>query len=75
MSVLRKTSIKDTVLKKFTEYKNMTTTKYKEVVIKNAKEKKTKLLSYLKQESTPFIWDGYNQTSMRIKDGRSDQTL
>ena len=75
MSVLRKKSIKDTVLKKFTEYKNVTTTKYKEVVIKNAKEKKTKLLSYLKQESTPFVWDGYNQTSMRVKDGRPDQTL
>ncbi len=75
MSVLRKKSIKDTVLKKFTEYKNVTTTKYKEVVIKNAKEKKTKLLSHLKQESTPFVWDGYNQTSMRVKDGRPDQTL
>ena len=75
MRVLRKKSIKDTVLKEFTKYKDVTTTKYKKVVIKNAKENKEKLLSYLKQENKPFIWDGYNQTSMSVQDGKSDQTL
>jgi murein DD-endopeptidase MepM/ murein hydrolase activator NlpD len=75
MSVLRKKSIKDTVSKTFTKYKDVKTTKYKEVVIKNAKENKAKLLSYVGKENTPFKWEAYKQTSMRVKDGRSDQTL
>ena len=68
MSVLKKKSIRTSVSKTFTKYKDVTTTKYKEVVIKNAKENKEKLLSYLKTEGTPFIWDGYKQTSMRVED-------
>ncbi len=72
MRVLRKESIKDTVLKTFTKYKDVTKTKYKEVVIKDAKKNEAKLLSYLKQESTPFIWDGYDQTSMRVEDGKAN---
>ena len=75
MKVLRKKSVSDSVLKTFTKYKNVTTTKYKEVEIKNAKENKEKLLSYLKKESIPFTWDGYQQTSMGVKDGKADQTL
>ncbi len=70
MSVLRKKSIKTSVSKKFTKYKDVTTTKYKEVVIKNAKENREKLLSYLKTEGTPFVWDGYKQTSMKVEDER-----
>jgi hypothetical protein len=54
----------------------MSKPQYKEVVIKNAKENKAKLLSYVnKEEDTPFRWEGYKQTSMSVKDGRSDQTL
>jgi murein DD-endopeptidase MepM/ murein hydrolase activator NlpD len=75
MRVLRKASIKDTVLKKFTKYKDVSKTKYKKVVIKNAKENKEKMLAYLKEESTPFVWDGYEQTSMRVEDGKTDQAL
>ena len=75
MRVLRKKSIKTSVLKTFTKYKDVTTTKYKEVVIKNAKENKAKLLSYVKQEGTPFVWDGYKQTSMRVEDYKPNQTL
>lgn len=75
MQVLRKTSIKDTVLKKFTEYKDVTKTKYKKVVIKNAKENEEKILAYLKEESPLFMWDGYEQTSMRVEDGKTDQAL
>ncbi len=75
MRVLRKQSIKDTVLKKFTEYKDVTKTKYKKVVIKNAKENEEKLLAYLKEGSTPFVWDGYEQTSMRVEDGKTNQAL
>jgi murein DD-endopeptidase MepM/ murein hydrolase activator NlpD len=75
MKVLRNKSVSDSVLKTFTKYTNVTTTKYKEVEIKNAKENKEKLLSYLKKESTPFIWDGYQQMSMGVKDGKTDQAL
>ncbi len=75
MKVLRKTSIKDTVLKKITEYKDVTKTKYKKVVIKNAKENKEKLLAYLKEKSAPFVWEGYEQTSMGVEDGKEDQAL
>jgi len=75
MQVLRKASIKDTVLKTFTEYKNVTTTKYKEVVIKNAKKKKAKLLASIEEEGTPFSWEGYTQTSMKVKDEPSHQRL
>lgn len=75
MKVLRKKSIKDTYAKKSTKYKDVKSTKYKEVVIKNAKENKAKLLSYVNQNDTPFRWDGYKQTSMGVKDGRADQTL
>lgn len=75
MRVLRKASIKDTVLKKFTEYQDVTTTKYKEVVIKNAKEKKAKLLSAIQAHNEPFSWEGYTQTSMKVNDEPSHQTL
>ncbi|SFV66442.1 Membrane proteins related to metalloendopeptidases [hydrothermal vent metagenome] len=68
MKVLRRKSAGGTILKKFTKYKETTTTKYKKVVIKNAKENKAKLLAYLKHSNKPFIWDDFTQTSMRIND-------
>ena len=75
MRVLRKKSIKTSILKKFTKYEDVKTTKYKKVVIKNAKENKEKLLNYLKQEGKAFIWDSNTQTSMRIKDDEYTQAL
>lgn len=75
MRVLRKKSIKTSVLKKFTKYEDVKTTKYKKVVIKNAKENKEKLLNYLKQENKAFVWDSNTQTSMRIQDGQYTQAL
>lgn len=75
MKVLRKKSIKTTILKKFTKYKDVTTTKYKKVEIKNAKENKVKLLNYMEQENTAFVWDTYTQTSMKVKDDQYNQTL
>ena len=68
MKVLRKKSAGGTILKKFTKYKETSTVKYKKVNIKNAKENKAKLLAYMKSEKKPFIWDGFKQTSMRIRD-------
>lgn len=75
MKVLRKKSIKTSVLKKFTKYKDVKTTKYKNVVIKNAKENKAKLLNHLEEEGKTFVWDCNTQTSMRIEDGQYTQTL
>lgn len=64
MRVLRKKSIKDTKL-----------AKSKGVVIKNAKEKEAKLLSYLEEEGALFNWEDYTQTSMKVNDEPSHQTL
>lgn len=75
MSVLRKKSLDTSVLKKFTKYIDVKKTKYKNVVIKDAKENEAKLLKYLKQESEAFVWDTNMQTSMRIKDGQDAQRL
>jgi len=62
MRVLRKKSIKTSVMKTFT--------KYKEVVIKDAKVNKAKLLSCIEKEGVPFVWDRYKQTSMKIEDDK-----
>jgi len=70
MSVMHEKSIIASVLKTFTKYKNVTKTKYKKVVIKNAKENEVKLLASMKKEGTPFVLDGYEQTSMRIEDDK-----
>jgi len=75
MKVLRKKSAGGTVLKKFTKYKETTTTKYKKVSIKNAKENRQKLLDYLKKEGKPFVWDSFKQRSMRISDANKYQEL
>ena len=64
MRVLRKKSIIDTKL-----------AKSKGVVIKNAKEKEAKLLSYLEEEGALFNWEDYTQTSMKVNDEPSHQTL
>ncbi len=56
MKVLRKKSIKSSVLKKFTKYEKVTTTKYKNVAIKGVKEKRAKLLRYVKNNEPSYIW-------------------
>lgn len=71
MSVLRKTSLTAGVLKKFSEYRNVTTTKYKEVEIKNADENQAKLLAYIASPSSLFTWEEYVDTGVQMveKDG------
>ncbi len=56
MSVLQKKSIKTSILKKFTKYEDVTTTKYKNVAIKGVKENKAKLLRYVKNDTPCHIW-------------------
>jgi len=75
MKVLRKKSAGGTVLKKFTKYKETTTTKYKKVDIKNAKENKKKLLEYMKTKGKPFVWSSFKERSMRITDADKYQKL
>jgi len=72
MKVLRKKSVGGTVLKKFTKYKETTTTKYKKVVIKDAKKNKEKLLRFLKSEGKPFVWNEFVQMSMKVEDENRD---
>ena len=75
MRVLRRKSAGGTILKRFTKYKETSVTKYKKVVIKNAKENKAKLLEYLKAKEEPFVWDNFTKTSMRIEDAKQYQEL
>ncbi|HSR73741.1 MAG TPA: peptidoglycan DD-metalloendopeptidase family protein [Sulfurovum sp.] len=75
MRVLHQKSIKETVLKTFTKYQKVTETKYKEIEIKNAKQKKARLLSSLQAEGEPFSWEEHTQTSMKVNDEPPHQTL
>ena len=56
MKVLRKKSIKTTILKKFTKYEDVKETKYKKVDIKGAAENRNRLLAYLKNDTPSYIW-------------------
>ncbi|CAA6817818.1 MAG: Membrane proteins related to metalloendopeptidases [uncultured Sulfurovum sp.] len=56
MKVLRKKSIKTSVLKKFTKYEDVKTTKYKTVAIEGTKENKVKLLNYVKNNTPSHVW-------------------
>ncbi len=68
MKVLRKKSIKTSILKKFTKYENVKTTKYKKVEMKGAKANKRKLLAYLKNDTPSYIWEKKNIENIRPKD-------
>ena len=57
MTILRKKSIKTSILKKFTKYENVTTTKYKTVAIKGVKKNKSKLLQYVKENTKTYQWE------------------
>ena len=75
MRVLQKKP-KKSILKTFTKYETVSTTKYKEISIKDAKKNKTKLLEYLKQKNKPFIWNQVIPLAMEgEKNNESNQTL
>jgi murein DD-endopeptidase MepM/ murein hydrolase activator NlpD len=58
MKVLRRKSVgSKTILKKFTKYEKVKTTKYKTVVIKDAKKNKEKLLAYIRSGRPSYVWD------------------
>jgi hypothetical protein len=57
MKVLRKKSIgRGSVLKKFTKYEDVKTTKYKKVEIKDAQKNKKRLDAYLIDNAPSYIW-------------------
>jgi len=56
MDILRKKSIKTSILKKFTKYEDVTTTKYKTVAIMGVKENKVKLLRYVQNHTPCYVW-------------------
>ncbi len=72
MKVLRKKSVKTSILKKFTKYKDVKTTKYKRVVIKDAKINKVRLMRDIKENKSSFVWDGYQGLSIGVEDEKQD---
>ena len=70
MKVLRKKSIKTSILKKFTKYEDVKTIKYKQVLIKDAKSNKVRLMRYIKENKPSFVWDGYEKISIGVEDGK-----
>jgi len=71
MKVLRKKSIKTSILKKFTKYEDVKTTKYKKVDIKNTTENRNKLLAYLKNDTPSYIWGKEHRTNVRLQDKKA----
>jgi len=57
MKVLKKKSIKTSILKKFTRYEDVEKTKYKAVDIKKITKQKEKLLHYVDNNATTKIWN------------------
>jgi len=57
MKVLQKKSIKSSVLKNFSKYQDVATTKYETVEIEGAKENKAKLISYIQNNTPTYVWD------------------
>jgi len=68
MKVLGKKSVGGSTSKKYTKYKNVKTIKYKKVNIKNAQQNKEKLLKYLKSQNKPFVWNDFNENSVKVND-------
>jgi hypothetical protein len=68
MKYLRKKSIKTSILKKFTKYKDVTETKYKKVAIEGTVENKKKLEAYLMNDTPSYIWGKSNMDEVHIND-------
>jgi len=75
MKVLRIKSAGGTKLKKFTKFKDTTTTKYKKVLIKDAHKNKAKLLAYMLNEKKPFVWKNIEKMGIKVNDAHTDKKL
>ncbi|MCF6205493.1 MAG: peptidoglycan DD-metalloendopeptidase family protein [Sulfurovum sp.] len=67
MKVLRKKSAAGTILKKFTKYEDIKTTKYRKIEIKGAEESRKKLDAYLINDASSYIW-GKERFKIRLQD-------
>jgi len=56
MKVLRKKSIKTSILKKFTRYEDVQKTKYKPVDIEEVTREREKLTRYIENNATTQVW-------------------
>ena len=68
MKVLRKKSIKTSILKKFTRYEDVKKTKYKTVDMKELKKKREKLLSYIDNNATTKAWEEQEHILVHLSD-------
>ena len=68
MKVLRKKSIKTSILKKFTRYEDVQKTKYKDVDMQLITKQKEKLMQYLDNNEITKIWDREATLEVNIND-------
>jgi len=68
MNVLRKKSIKTSILKKITRYEDTKITKYKAVNIQRATKKKAKLMHYIDTNATSYMWDNNEFLMVHVND-------
>lgn len=68
MKYLRKRSIGKTILKKFTKYKDVEETRYKNVSIKGTAENRKKLEAYLLNDTPSYIWGKEDTGTVHVND-------
>ena len=68
MKVLRKKSIKTSIMKKFTRYEDVTTTKYKAVDMVQINKDKAKLMKYIDNNATSTIWNENESLTIHVED-------
>jgi len=68
MKVLRKKSIKTSILKKFTRYEDAKITKYKDVDMVQITKDKVNLMQYIDDNSSTHIWDTEALLTVHLKD-------
>jgi len=73
MKVLRKKSIKTSILKKFTRYEDVQKTKYKAVDMVEIKKDRAKLMQYVDENSTTHIW--YKEAHLNVCSNEKEKFL
>ena len=68
MKVLRKKSIKTSIMKKFTRYEDAKITKYKAVDMEQINKDKAKLMHYIDTNATTYIWDDSESFTVQVND-------
>ena len=68
MKVLRKKSIKTSIMKKFTRYEDAKITKYKDVDIVQINKDKAKLMKYVEENATSYIWPEEEELTVHLQD-------